>query len=126
MKILKYVIAVVLFFNLNHSTAQKNFTVEADAKFANEAYFSAIDLYKKADVKAKNNPAEKARICFQLAECYKMLVEPEQAQTYYNRCVLLKYQQKEPLVLLRLAEVLMEQGEYSEAELNIKSYIEIV
>jgi peptidoglycan-associated lipoprotein len=126
MKIIKYVFVVVLLFNLNNSTAQKNFTVEADAKFANEAYYSAIDLYKKADVKAKNNPAEKARICFQLAECYKLLVEPEQAQTYYNRCVLLKYQQKEPLVLLRLAEVLMEQGEYSEAELNIKSYIEIV
>ena len=124
MKIFKYVFVVALFFLSSNLFAQKNFTIEADAKFANEAYYSAIDLYKKGETKEKN-PEEKARINYQIAECYRLAVEPEQAQTYYNRCVLLKYQQKEPLVLLRLAEVLMEQGEYSEAEVNLKSYIEV-
>ena len=127
MKIFKYVFIVGLFFQYGNLFAQKNFAIEADAKFANEAYYSAIDLYKKAEVRANKNQlvAEKARINYQIAECYRLNVEPEQAQTYYNRSILLNHHQKEPLVLLRLAEVLMEQGEYSEAKVNLKSYIEV-
>ena len=31
--------------------AQKNFAVDADNKFLNESYYTAIELYKKAEIK---------------------------------------------------------------------------
>ena len=68
MKLLRRIATVLLVSLISvGGYAQKNFAKEADAKFANEQYFSAIDAYKKAETKAK--PAEKARINFQLGEC---------------------------------------------------------
>ena len=75
--------------------AQKNFTKEADGAFENESYFSAIELYKKAEIKEKK-PGEKARINYQIAECYRMMVEPAQAETFYNRALTLKYHLDHP------------------------------
>ncbi|MEC7814356.1 MAG: hypothetical protein VYE38_06005, partial [Bacteroidota bacterium] len=66
---------LIFVFNVNNNSAQKNFVSEADVKFENEAYFTAIDLYKKGEVKEKDI-REKGRINFQLAECYRYSVEP--------------------------------------------------
>ena len=96
------------------SFAQKNFSKEADDAFRNESFFSAIEAYKKADVKAK--PAEKARINFQIGECYRMMVEPEQAETFYAKALKLKYDANDPVVLFQMAEVMKQQGEYKDAQ----------
>ena len=37
---------LIFVLNVNNNFPQKNFVSEADMKFENEAYFSAIDLYK--------------------------------------------------------------------------------
>ena len=105
-------------------TSQKNFAKEADNAFMNESFFSAIELYKKAEVKEKK-PAEKARINFQIAECYRMMVEPAQAQTFYNRSVMLKYDKEHPELYIYLADVLKEQGDYKSAEENYNNYLAI-
>ena len=105
-------------------TAQKNFAKEADNMFINEAFFSAIELYKKAEVKEKN-PAEKARINFKIAECYRMMVVPDQAQTYYKRSVMLKYDKEHPELYIFLADVLKEQGDYKSAEENYNKYLAV-
>ena len=113
-------------FLLNISViSQKNFTKEADYAFDNESYFSAIELYKKAYVKEKK-PTEKARISFQMAECYRYLIEPEQAETFYNTAIKLKYHKDNPDVYFYLAEVLKEEGEYKEAEESFRKYLELV
>ena len=104
--------------------AQKNFTKEADGAFDNESYFSAIELYKKAEIKEKN-PGEKARINYQIAECYRMMVEPAQAETFYNRALTLKYHQDHPEIYLLLADVLKEEGEYKKAEEAFKKYLDV-
>ena len=93
-------------------------------KFENEAYFSAIDLYKKGEVKEKNIK-EKGRINFQLAECYRYSVEPAQAQTYYQRAIKLKYHEENQEIYLLLADVLKEQGEYQSALENITKFLEL-
>jgi len=93
---------------------QKNFSKEADVAFMNESYFTAIETYKKADVKAK--PAEKARINFQIGECYRMMVEPAQAETFYAKALKLKYDANDPMVLFYMAEVMKQQGNYKEAQ----------
>ncbi len=105
-------------------TSQKNFAKEADNAFMNESFFSAIELYKKAEVKEKK-PAEKARINFQIAECYRMMVEPAQAQTFYKRSVMLKYDKDHPELYIYLADVLKEQGDYKSAEENYNNYLAI-
>ena len=113
-------------FLLNNSlSAQKNFAKEADNAFLNESYFSAIEFYKKAQVKEKK-PKEKARIYFQMAECYRFLVEPEQAETFYNNAIMLKYHLDHPDVYFLFAEVLKEEGEYKKAEENFRKYLELV
>ena len=105
-------------------TSQKNFAKEADNAFMNESFYSAIELYKKAEVKEKK-PAEKARINFQIADCYRMMVEPAQAQTFYKRSVMLKYDKEHPELYIYLADVLKEQGDYKSAEENYNNFLAI-
>ena len=104
--------------------SQKNFAKEADNAFMNESFYSAIELYKKAEVKEKK-PAEKARINFQIAECYRHMIEPEQAQTFYNRCIMLKYDKDHPELYIYLADVLKEQGDYKAAQENYNNYLAV-
>ena len=47
-----------VFFISAVGISQKNFAKEADNAFMNESFYSAIELYKKAEVKEKK-PAEK-------------------------------------------------------------------
>jgi tetratricopeptide (TPR) repeat protein len=118
---------VILFicFTSLQFVAQKNFIKEADIKYENEAYFSAIDLYKKGEVRIKD-VQEKARINFQIAECYRESIEPEQAQTYYDRAIMLRYQKDNPSIYLSLANVLKEQGDYEQSVESINKYLEVV
>ena len=115
---------LIFVLNVNNNSAQKNFVSEADVKFENEAYFTAIDLYKKGEVKEKDI-REKGRINFQLAECYRYSVEPAQAQTYYQRAIKLKFQEENQEIFLLLADVLKEQGEYQSALENINKFLEL-
>ena len=109
---------------LTYSQSKNPFVIQADLNFKNEAYFDAIDLYKKGEVKEKDIE-EKGRINFQIAECYRLDVEPAQAETYYKRAFKLKYQKNHPKLYILLADVLVEEGEYESAAENVKKYLEI-
>ncbi|MFT7612887.1 MAG: peptidoglycan-associated lipoprotein [Parvicellaceae bacterium] len=123
MKLLRRIAAVLVISLISFGAySQKNFTKEADGMFMNERFFSAIDAYKKAETKEKK-PAEKARINFQIGECYRMLVEPTQAETYYKRAIKLKYQKTNPLVVFQMAEVLKEEGHYKEAKEEYEKFL---
>jgi peptidoglycan-associated lipoprotein len=124
-KRLNSLVILFLCFTSLQFVAQKNFIKEADIKYENEAYFSAIDLYKKGEVRIKD-VQEKARINFQIAECYRESIEPEQAQTYYDRAIMLRYQKDNPSIYLSLANVLKEQGDYEQAVESINKYLEVV
>jgi peptidoglycan-associated lipoprotein len=126
MRITKLITLIAIMFLANASmNAQKNFEKEANAKFMNEAYFTAIDLYKKAETKEKR-PDVKARLNFQIAECYRFMIEPEQAETYYKRAIMLKYNQANPEINLLIADVIKEQGDrYKEASEYYEKYLAI-
>lgn len=124
LKLTGFSLFLIFALNVNNNFAQKNFVSEADMKFENEAYFSAIDLYKKGEVKEKDI-REKGRINYQLAECYRYSVEPAQAQTYYQRAIKLKYHEENQEIYLLLADVLKEQGEYQSALENITKFLEL-
>ena len=53
-----YFLSLIFIIAFSSYSAQKNFISDADVKFDNEAYFSAIDLYKKGEVKEKDIKAD--------------------------------------------------------------------
>ncbi len=126
LKTTKLLLLLFSFLSLgfNYSQSKNPFVIQADLNFKNEAYFDAIDLYKKGEVKEKDIE-EKGRINFQIAECYRLDVEPAQAETYYKRAIKLKYQKSHPKLYILLSDVLVEEGDYESAAVYIKKYLEI-
>ncbi|GAB5539623.1 MAG: OmpA family protein [Salibacteraceae bacterium] len=94
------------------SFAQKNWTKEADMTFQAEAYFEAIDTYKKAYTKEKKN-SEKARILYKIGECHRLLTQASEAQIWYDKAIAAEFDGAE--LPLHYGDVLMKQGKYEEA-----------
>jgi len=91
---------------------QKNFTKEADLIFQAESYYAALDAYKKAYSKEKKQE-EKARILFQVGECYRLMQNSEQAEVWYGKAEAASYE--DPMMLVRIGDILRKQGKYDEA-----------
>ena len=111
-------LSVALTISLSAS-AQKNFAKDADAAFRNEAYYQAKDLYKKAFPKTPK-PEDKARIVFQIGECYRLMTDSKQAEVWYRKAI--KSQYKDPVAIFYLAESLKEQGKYADALIEYNKY----
>jgi peptidoglycan-associated lipoprotein len=88
------------------------FTKEADNAYANEAYFEAIDLYKKAYSK-ESDSEEKSRMLFQIAESYRMILDYDQQVIWYDKA--LKAQYDNPEAFLYLAQAYHRQGDFTQA-----------
>ena len=102
--------------------AQKNSLASADDAFKARSWFDAIDLYKKAytDMKGNGKKNEKARIIFQVAECYRMMDDPKQEEQWYAKAVKAKYD--DPKCYLYLADAQKMQGNYDDAMASYKLY----
>ena len=109
------------------SVAQKKSPAHAaDELFARQQYYAAIDKYKKAFTKVKNNREEKNRITYRLADCYYYTENYRRAEGAYRRLVRFGWAKNHPGVLLHLADVLKIDGKYDEAILQYKAYAERV
>ncbi len=109
----------VFIFGLGTLKAQKNFKEDAERQYENGAYYSAIELFKKAYANARA-PKKKVKISFKIAECYRETRNNEQAEVWYRKAI--KGQYDDPVALLRLAEVLKLQGSYEEAISEFQNY----
>lgn len=94
---------------------------EADNAYKNEAYFGAIDMYKKAYAK-ETDANEKARMLFQIAESYRKVLDNDQQIIWYNKA--LKAQYKDSKSYLYLAQAYHRQGDFKQAIENYKRYQE--
>lgn len=115
MKYLKpLVLSVILFVAWSSLQAQGSdrFTKEAENEFKNEGYYEAIDLYKKAYAKEKDVD-EKGRMLFQIAECYRLVLDNEQAEVWYNKA--LKARHDNAMAYFWIAEGHREKGNFAEA-----------
>lgn len=92
---------------------------QADNAFENEAYFEAIDLYKKAYSK-ENNADEKARMLFRIAESYRMILDYEQELIWYDKA--LRAQYDEPKIYLYMARAYHHLGNFDQAIQNYRIY----
>jgi len=94
---------------------RKNYAKGGDEAFEDKKYILAIEKYKKAQSKIKNNKAEKDRVSFNLAECYRLTGNPKSAKAQYKRLHKSGYDKKESILLLHYANILKGEGTYEEA-----------
>ncbi len=105
--------------------AKNKLTTDADKDFNNHKYEIAIEKYKKALSKLKNDPEEKNRINFQLSECYRLTNNYRLAVNQYKRLVRVKYQEKKPIILLYYAESLKLNNNHAEAKEKFQEYLSV-
>lgn len=101
--------------------AQRDFLVDANAAFAQERYYEAIDHYKKAYTR-QNDLQEKAFVIFRIAECYRMADNPRQAEVWYSKAIKANY--KDPIAIYYLAESKKLNGKLEDAGDFYKDYAE--
>jgi peptidoglycan-associated lipoprotein len=106
--------------------AQKKRTQVADQAFLEQHYTVALDRYKKAYSKVRKDKSEKSRIAYQIAECYRLINDTKKAEAAYQRVIRMKYQRKEPLAYLYLADAMKSNGKYEEAITEYNNYAEKV
>jgi peptidoglycan-associated lipoprotein len=125
MKLIKVFSAVVVFmlaFTLN-AHAQKNYIRDADRAFDNQQYYNAGELYKKGMGKIKNKQ-EKARITFRIAECYRMMNDWKQAESWYSKAIKAKH--NDDKMYLYFAEAKKINMKYDEAITAFQDYQKLV
>jgi peptidoglycan-associated lipoprotein len=125
MKIYRILLTTIIITGLlaTKTYAQKNWAQDADNAFKTYQYYDAVGLYKKAYSKVKKNKAEKARIVFQVAECYKLTADNKQAETYYKKAIAARY--TEPIVHLYYADMMKVNEKYDEALIEYNTYKEL-
>lgn len=100
-------------------SAQKNHLKDAELAYNNHQYFNAIEGYKLAYAKEKK-AAVKTKILFKTGSSYQEINDLKGAETYYNKAIKAKY--PDPIVYLKLADVLKAQGKYEEAIVEYNNY----
>ncbi len=98
----------------------------ADEAFEENKYIVAIERYKKAYSKTKNNSVERDRILYQLAECYRLTNNFKRSEFQYKRLVKEGYEKKKPDVLLHYANALKINEKYEEALVQYQAFTELV
>lgn len=103
---------------------QRNPAKGGDEAFARQKYAEAIDRYKKAYTKVKNNKEEKNRITAQLAVCYRVTGNYRRAEASYKRLVSNSWDKRNPEILLWYAKMLTINEKYDEAKEQYLAYAE--
>ena len=123
-------LSILMIFSLILSASafgqRKNFARAGDEAFEDRKYVVAIERYKKAQGKIKNNKAEKDRVAFRLAECYRLTGNPKAAKAQYKRLHKTGYAKKEPILLLHYANIMKNEGFPEEALEYYNLYAEAV
>jgi peptidoglycan-associated lipoprotein len=109
---------------VSNSYAQKNWAQDADNAFKYYQYYEAVGLYKKAYSKVKKNKAEKARIVYQIAECYRLTNDTKNAESWYKKAITVKY--PDPLATLYYADMLKINEKYDEGIVQYNAYKDLV
>ena len=122
---------ILSFIGLSGSLlAQSKYIKNANAMYANENYCEAAEKCALAYTKIsrKGNAALKAKgdLAFKTAECYRNTENVKEANEWYEKAILLKYQQTEPLVLLYNGDMLRVMGEFKKAAENYSAYKALV
>ncbi|MCX6327951.1 MAG: OmpA family protein [Bacteroidia bacterium] len=124
MKRFSILLLLLLIFSIQESPAQKRKSERAYAAFNAGEYYDAIDLFK--DTYSKTNTSDKtarANIVYMIAECYRLINDPKNAETWYKLAV--KSLNPKPDAQFWLAESYKKDGKYLPAIDEFKKYKQI-
>jgi len=105
------------------SFGQKKELEKASDAYQYEQYGEAIDYYKVAYSKCKNN-ATKAEIVYKVAICYSKMNEPKSAEAWFRKAIMVKY--PDPLSVLYYADAKKKNGKFEAAIKEYKKYQKLV
>ena len=127
MKMLKKGLLLLLFALLTGvgASAQKSLAAKADDLFDQNRFVEAVKEYEAAYEKIKDNKAEKNRVYFQIAECYRLTYNYPRAERIYKRLADEEYYKSERKLYFNLAEMCRFQEKFVEAEEYYVKYLEM-
>jgi peptidoglycan-associated lipoprotein len=106
------------------SPAQKRKADRAYASFDAGEYFDAIDLFKDTYSKTKkSDKISRTELVFMIAECYRLVNDPKNAETWYKLAV--KSAATKPEAQYWYASSLKKNGKYQQAIDELKKYKQI-
>jgi peptidoglycan-associated lipoprotein len=112
------------------SMAQSRQILKANEAYSRENYCEAAELcktaYSKLSIKGTDAQKSKAEMAFKVAECYRHTERYRDANTWYDRAILLDYQKEEPLVYLYNGDMLLKMREFEKSKPNYEKYRDIV
>jgi peptidoglycan-associated lipoprotein len=123
----RFLLLLILFFIVAspESPAQKRKADRAYASFDAGEYFDAIDLFKDTYSKTKkSDKISRSELIFMIAECYRLVNDPKNAETLYKLAV--KSAATKPEAQYWYAESLKKNGKYQQAIDELKKYKQIV
>jgi peptidoglycan-associated lipoprotein len=132
MNLNKLFASATFFFLLSFSFAQPMTRLVREAKkmYSNENYCEAAEkcqiAYKQISKKGRRAKKRKSEMAFKVAECYRHIEQIGDAQEWYDRCLLLDYEQEDPEVLYLNAMMLHQMGEFDKAIKNLDEYKTLV
>lgn len=125
-----YFFSVICLLTIGTATpafAQKKQIQKADTAFTYHSYYKALALYQKAFSKLKKaDKAEKDRLLFQIAECYRLAGQCKPAASQYKRAIRAKYYMYEPKVFYYLAQLQLNLGDFEGAYENFDAYLDFI
>jgi len=122
MKSTRYLIYILILLGISlNLQAQSLVTRDADDAYANLQYSIAASKYKKAYSITKA-AAEKERILYRLAECYRMTNDTKNAEITYGTLVRNGFDKKNAMVLLYYADAQRANEKYDEAKDNYELF----
>ena len=110
-------LSLILSFSGFSQKKNKNL-IKADEAFENHEYFSAITLYKQA--LSGSTDETKGYIFYRAGEASQEINDYKEAESYFQKAIKANY--TEPLVYLKLAEVLKIESKYDESIIEYKNY----
>jgi len=121
MKRLLFLIILLITLAYPEVTAQKRKAETAYSSYIAGEYFDAIDQFKNAYSKTKKaDKNARTELVFMIAECYRMVNDPKNAETWYKLAV--KSSFSKPEAQYWLAEALKKNGKHQLAIDEFKKY----
>ena len=110
--------------------AQSKIVLEAESYFLSEKYCEAADkcsqAYSKLSRKGNMAKKQKAGMAYKTAECYRFTERYREANEWYDRAILLDYQDIQPEVYFNNGEMLRMMGEFDKAVKNYELFNKLV
>ncbi len=106
--------------------SQTRMIQKANTAFKSENYALAADICSDVYTKLSKNKKKKGDMAYKTALCYRYTEKYKEANEWFDRAVLLDYQEIEPEVFLHNADMLIMMADYEKAIENYEAYLALV